>query len=246
MKQMIQEIKVQMFFNHPNLVKLYSFFSDFTKVYLLMELGCDGQLYELVKDGEKFTEETSSYLVRQTMLGISEMHKNFVIHRDIKPENIVLVHVISLWNIGSSENLWLRLVGLLPKRSSLHPLWHSSLSIAWNPEGKHLQREDWYMGNWNISPWTDDRAKSLWNKEKIRFDQNYYWQCKNGRKYQRGYRLCDDFSGKRSWKEAEVWGIAEPPIPEKVWGVGNLLRTVRDDKQKKEGKKMRWIAWVSS
>lgn len=45
MRQMIQEIKIQMFFNHPNLVKLYSFFSDFTKVYLLMELGSDGQLY---------------------------------------------------------------------------------------------------------------------------------------------------------------------------------------------------------
>ena len=45
MRQIIQEIKIQMFLNHPNLVKLFSFFSDFTKVYLLMELGSDGQLY---------------------------------------------------------------------------------------------------------------------------------------------------------------------------------------------------------
>ena len=27
------------------------------------------------------------------MLGVSELHQNFVIHRDIKPENIVLTHV---------------------------------------------------------------------------------------------------------------------------------------------------------
>ena len=93
LRQLIQEIKVQMFLEHANLVELYSFFSDHYKMYLLMELGCDGQLYELVKDGREFSEETTSYLVRQTLLGVSEMHRNCVIHRDIKPENIVLVHV---------------------------------------------------------------------------------------------------------------------------------------------------------
>lgn len=50
-RQLIQEIKIQMFLEHPNLIKLYSFFSDHYKVYLLMELGCDGQLFEYIKDG---------------------------------------------------------------------------------------------------------------------------------------------------------------------------------------------------
>lgn len=54
--QLIREIKIQLFLNHPNLIKLYSFFCDQYKIYLLMELAPDGQLYEYMKNGNKFTE----------------------------------------------------------------------------------------------------------------------------------------------------------------------------------------------
>ncbi len=91
--QLIREIKIQMFLNHPNLIKLYSFFSDQYKIYLLMELAPDGQLYEYMRESYKFTEESTSFLMRQTLLGITFMHENHVIHRDLKPENIVIVHV---------------------------------------------------------------------------------------------------------------------------------------------------------
>ena len=94
--QLIREIKIQMFLNHPNLIKLYSFFSDQYKIYLLMELAPDGQLYQYMRDSNKFTEESTSFLMRQTLLGINYMHQNHVIHRDLKPQNIVLVHVIIL------------------------------------------------------------------------------------------------------------------------------------------------------
>jgi len=43
--QLIREIKIQNFFSHPNIIKLYSFFSDEYKIYLLLELAPDGQLY---------------------------------------------------------------------------------------------------------------------------------------------------------------------------------------------------------
>ena len=53
--QLIREIKIQMFLNHPNIIKLYSFFSDEYKIYLILELACDGQLYEYMKDGHNFS-----------------------------------------------------------------------------------------------------------------------------------------------------------------------------------------------
>lgn len=34
--QVGQEIKVQMFSNHPNILKMYGFFSDNSKIYLLL------------------------------------------------------------------------------------------------------------------------------------------------------------------------------------------------------------------
>jgi hypothetical protein len=47
--QLISEIKIQMFMEHPNLIKLYDFFADQRNIYLLLELGCDGQLYTVLQ-----------------------------------------------------------------------------------------------------------------------------------------------------------------------------------------------------
>lgn len=82
-----------MFLNHVNLIKLYAFFSDEINFYLLMELGCDGQLYETMQKQGNFSEEATSIIMREISSGVSYMHSKYVIHRDIKPENIVLIHV---------------------------------------------------------------------------------------------------------------------------------------------------------
>ena len=74
-----------MFLDHPNLVKLYTYFSDSYNIYLLMELGCDGQLFDLMKKKKKFAEETVSVITREVTEGLQHMHKHKVIHRDIKP-----------------------------------------------------------------------------------------------------------------------------------------------------------------
>lgn len=44
-RQLTNEVKLQGFLDHPNLIKLYDFFSDHESIYLFCELGCDGQLY---------------------------------------------------------------------------------------------------------------------------------------------------------------------------------------------------------
>lgn len=43
--QVILEIKLQMFLEHPNIVKLYGFFDDSENIYLMMEYMEEGTLY---------------------------------------------------------------------------------------------------------------------------------------------------------------------------------------------------------
>lgn len=74
-----------MYLDHPNLVKLYSFFDDTYNIYLLMELGCDGQLYDLMKKRPKLKEDSVSLITREIVEGLTYMHKHKVIHRDLKP-----------------------------------------------------------------------------------------------------------------------------------------------------------------
>jgi aurora kinase len=54
--QLVREIKIQSFLNHPNVVKLYTFFADEAHVYLVQELCYSGQLYTLLKRKRKLNE----------------------------------------------------------------------------------------------------------------------------------------------------------------------------------------------
>jgi len=49
-KQIIREIKIQSFINHPNIVKLYHFMVDKEFIYLFLEPCLDGDLKQNVKE----------------------------------------------------------------------------------------------------------------------------------------------------------------------------------------------------
>lgn len=48
-EQLLMEIKMQFFFDHPNILKLYGVFSDTDSVYLVLEYMEDGTLYSVLK-----------------------------------------------------------------------------------------------------------------------------------------------------------------------------------------------------
>ena len=91
--QFISEIKIQMFLDHPNIVKLYGFFDDASNFYIIMEFMEGGNLFGLVKKKKKLTEAETVEKLKEICLGLKEMHDNSILHRDIKPENIVITNV---------------------------------------------------------------------------------------------------------------------------------------------------------
>ena len=93
-EQLIREIKIQFYLRHPGVVELYGMFHDKENVYLLMELGCDGQLFDLIETKKVLKEETVSFLAKNLLEVAEYMHGKHVLHRDLKPENIVLVLVL--------------------------------------------------------------------------------------------------------------------------------------------------------
>lgn len=87
--QVGQEIKVQMFSNHPNILKMYGFFSDNSKIYLLLELATHGCLFKEIRKRNYCEESLASFYFRQVAGAVRYLHSHYVIHRDIKPENIL-------------------------------------------------------------------------------------------------------------------------------------------------------------
>jgi len=90
-----------MFSNHPNILKMYGFFSDDKKIYLLLELATNGCLFREIRQKAYFSEDLACYYFRQVSSGIRYLHSNYVIHRDIKPENILnCFNVLKICDFG--------------------------------------------------------------------------------------------------------------------------------------------------
>jgi serine/threonine protein kinase len=53
--QFVQEIKISLFLNHPNIVRVYGCFSDKDHVYIMMEYMEEGSLYRLAKLNKRFS-----------------------------------------------------------------------------------------------------------------------------------------------------------------------------------------------
>lgn len=96
-ENVVREIKIHMFLEHPNIAKLYACFHNATHIYLVQEYCTDRNLYEAMRQprfDRRLTHEKATQLVAQIAEAVRFLHKNAIIHRDVKPENILLTMVL--------------------------------------------------------------------------------------------------------------------------------------------------------
>merc|ERR1719187_3020886 len=90
--QLRREIEIQSHLRHNNVLRLFGYFYDETRVYLILEFAARGELYKSMQKQPKgrFDEARSSKYIRQMADALRYCHSKKVIHRDIKPENLLL------------------------------------------------------------------------------------------------------------------------------------------------------------
>jgi serine/threonine protein kinase len=89
-KQLRREIEIQQHLRHPNILRLYGYFHDSTRIFLMLEFAGQGELYKHLSKAGRFSERRSSRYIDQLSSALVYLHKKHVIHRDIKPENLLL------------------------------------------------------------------------------------------------------------------------------------------------------------
>ncbi|QRV92476.1 aurora kinase [Ceratobasidium sp. AG-Ba] len=89
-KQIRREIEIQQNLRHPNVLRLYGYFHDTKRIFLMLEFAGKGELYKQLSKQGKFTEKRSSRYIAQMADALGYLHSKHVIHRDIKPENLLL------------------------------------------------------------------------------------------------------------------------------------------------------------
>jgi len=90
--QLRREIEIQSHLRHPNILRLFGYFYDETRIYLILEFAPRGEMYKSLQKQPKqrFDEPRSAKYIRQMADALKYCHSKKVIHRDIKPENLLL------------------------------------------------------------------------------------------------------------------------------------------------------------
>ncbi|KAL4866404.1 hypothetical protein BDV12DRAFT_187475 [Aspergillus spectabilis] len=87
---LMQEIGLLMSVSHRNLLCLKDTFDESDGVYLVLELAPEGELFNMIINKQKFTENETRHIFLQLFEGLKYLHDRGIVHRDIKPENILV------------------------------------------------------------------------------------------------------------------------------------------------------------
>lgn len=75
---------------HPTVIKLYEYFEDEKRIYLVLEKCNGGELFDEVFKNKYLNEKSAAIIAKQLFSVTAYLHDNFIVHRDLKPENILL------------------------------------------------------------------------------------------------------------------------------------------------------------
>ncbi|XP_078275455.1 aurora kinase C-like [Rhinoraja longicauda] len=88
--QLRREVEIQSHLRHTNILRLFGYFHDTSRVYLILEYAPRGELYKELQKCGKFDDGRSATYMSELADALVYCHSKKVIHRDIKPENLLL------------------------------------------------------------------------------------------------------------------------------------------------------------
>ncbi|CAJ0573622.1 unnamed protein product, partial [Mesorhabditis spiculigera] len=88
--QLRREVEIQYNLRHPNILRLFGYFHDTDRVFIVLEFCRGGDLYGKLKQQIKLDQPTTAKYVAQLSSALDFCHERNVIHRDVKPENVLI------------------------------------------------------------------------------------------------------------------------------------------------------------
>ena len=90
-QEILNEINILRTLDHPNILKIFEFYSNKESYSIVTELCSGGELFQEIVDKGPFNESYSAYVIFQILSAINYCHNMKIVHRDLKPENILIV-----------------------------------------------------------------------------------------------------------------------------------------------------------
>lgn len=89
MEFILREMDIMMKVSHPSIVSTYDIFDSPNVLHLVIEYMEGGELFDIIADKDRLSEQQASQVVRDIIRGCEYLHAMDVVHCDIKPENIL-------------------------------------------------------------------------------------------------------------------------------------------------------------
>ena len=86
----LKEIEILIKLEHPNIIKIYEYYTDDINFYLITDYISNGELYNYVYKSKSLNERQTQYIMQQLLCAVNYLHLNNIAHRDIKLENILV------------------------------------------------------------------------------------------------------------------------------------------------------------
>jgi serine/threonine protein kinase len=79
--QLRREIEIQSHLRHPNILRLFGYFYDDERIYLILEYAPGGEIYKELTKIKRFPEDRAGRYIAQIARALIHCHKKHVIHR---------------------------------------------------------------------------------------------------------------------------------------------------------------------
>jgi serine/threonine protein kinase len=90
-----REIEIQSHLRHKNILRMYGYFWDEKRIYIILEFAPGGELYKQLQARKRFSEMLTAKFINDLAIALNYCHGKHVIHRDIKPENLLVGQRVS-------------------------------------------------------------------------------------------------------------------------------------------------------
>ena len=94
-----KEVSILRSLDHPNIIRMYEFFEEVKRLYIVLEYCKGGELFNEIVKRKYLSETHAAHIMHQIFSAVDYLHSKNIMHRDLKPENIMLEERNEVMNI---------------------------------------------------------------------------------------------------------------------------------------------------
>lgn len=101
----MNEVEILKSIDHPHVVKIFEFFEDEQRLFIVMEYLDKGELFDQIKESRYFSENNARKIIQDLLETLNYLHSQSIVHRDLKPENVLFNKqgVLKIADFGTSK-----------------------------------------------------------------------------------------------------------------------------------------------